>query len=149
MSLSGRVQDSIIADGDFLKIGDSGIVSVGRLPLDAPYDGTDPRAAFPENITIERCHFGQFGVFGKQTSALFIAVSKGIRFNDNYLHDGPRAGININDGFGGDHVLARNVIFNQLLESGDHGPVNTWSRTAYRQPGAAASTPFIQESNRE
>ena len=29
-------------------------------------------------------------------------------------------------------MLQRNVIFNQLLESGDHGPINTWSRTVWR-----------------
>ena len=43
----------------------------------------------------------QFGVYGKQTSALFVAVSAGVRFTDNVLYDGPRAGVNINDGFGG------------------------------------------------
>jgi hypothetical protein len=54
--------DSVIADGDFLKTGDSGIVSVGSLPAHAPYDGTHAEAAFPSNITISRCHFGQIGV---------------------------------------------------------------------------------------
>lgn len=121
VSMSGSVRDTVIADGDFLKVGDSGIVSVGRLPPEAPFDGSHPKAEFPMNVTIERCHFGQTGVFGKQTSALFIAVSKRIIFRDNVLYDGPRAGVNINDGFGGGHVLQRNVIFNQLLESGDHG----------------------------
>ena len=37
-------------------------------------------------------------------------------------------------------MLARNVIFNQLLESGDHGPINTWSRTAYLQNSSAAAS---------
>lgn len=57
-------------------------------------------------------------------------------------------------------MLARNVIFNQLLESGDHGPINTWSRTAYLQnssvaasataaaTAAAATATTIQEWNR-
>jgi hypothetical protein len=153
LSVFGDVKDAIIADGDFLKTGDSGVVMVGRLPAAAPYDGTAKGAEFPQNVTIERCHFGQIGVFGKQTSALFIAVSKRINFLDNVLYDGPRAGININDGFGGGHNLMRNVIFNQLLESGDHGPINTWSRTAYVQPTgdsaqddpADPSTRLIQE----
>lgn len=98
VSMSGSVRDTVIADGDFLKIGDSGIVSVGRLPPEAPFDGSHAKAEFPMNVTIERCHFGQTGVFGKQTSALFIAVSKRIIFRDNVLYDGPRAGVNINDG---------------------------------------------------
>eukprot|EP01052_Picozoa_sp_SAG31_P004019 SAG31_NODE_161_length_21899_cov_16.832844_19_plen_894_part_00 len=97
LSLAGAVHDSIVADGDFLKTGDSGIVSVGRLPTESPYDGTSPDAEFPFNVTVERCHFGVTGVFGKQTSALFIAVSKRIHFIDNVLYDGPRAGVNINE----------------------------------------------------
>ena len=98
VSLLGAVHNSVIADGDFLKTGDSGVVSVGRLPAATPYDGSAPDAEFPLNVTIERCHFGQIGVYGKQTSALFIAVSKRINFLDNVLYDGPRAGVNINDG---------------------------------------------------
>lgn len=47
-------------------------------------------------------------------------------------------------------MLARNVIFNQLLESGDHGPINTWSRTAYLQTGRGkgAGPTTIQEWTR-
>ena len=96
LSLAGSVHDSVVADGDFIKTGDSAIVSVGRLPADAPYDGTAATASFPKNVTIARCHFGQIGVYGKQTSALFVAVSERISFVDNVLYDGPRAGININ-----------------------------------------------------
>ena len=107
--MSGFVRDSIIADGDFIKLGDSGVVSVGELPEASPEDGTSV-PTFPSNVTIARNHFGQFGVFGKQTSALFIAVSKQISFVDNVLYDGPRAGVNINDGFGGG-----NVVVNRLL----------------------------------
>ena len=95
VSMSGHVRDSVVADGDFLKTGDSGVVSVGRLPAEAPYDGSHPGAEYPLNVTIERCHFGQTGVYGKQTSALFIAVSKRIIFRDNVLYDGPRAGVNM------------------------------------------------------
>lgn len=147
LALTGAIHDSAITDCDFIKTGDSGIVSVGTLPEQTPNDGAASNAV-PTNVTIERCHFGVTGVYGKQTSALFIAVSKRISFVDNVLYDGPRAGINVNDGYGGGHVLQGNVIFNQLLESGDHGPVNTWSRTAYlqRTPGGGAST--IQEWNR-
>jgi hypothetical protein len=135
VALHGMVHDTTISGGDFLKIGDSGIVLVGRLTKSRPYGESGAVATVPTNITIAQCHFGQTGVYGKQTSALFVALSKRIHFIDNVLYDGPRAGININDGFGGGHVIARNVIFNQVLESGDHGPINTWSRSAYIQKG--------------
>lgn len=140
VALRGFVRNSTIADGDFLKTGDSGVVIVGELDGTRPYLET---ANVPTNITITRCHFGQTGVYGKQTAALFVAVSRRVRFTDNVLYDGSRSGININDGFGGGHILARNVIFNQVLESGDHGPINTWSRSAYKQVvnGQLTTTP--------
>ena len=92
MSIAGAVHDSVISDCDFIQIGDSGVVVVGRLPADAPYDGTKPEAQFPLNVTIARSLFGKFGVFGKQTSALFVAVSKRVRLIDCVIYDGPRAG---------------------------------------------------------
>lgn len=147
LAFSGHVRNTSVTNGDFIKPGDSGIVSVGELPKEVPYDGTSAQT-YPQNITISNCHFGGNGVFGKQTSALFIAVSKQIQFTDNVLYDGPRAGVNINDGFGGGHLLARNVIFNHLLESGDHGPVNTWSRTAYLHPTLDGHQSTIPEWNR-
>lgn len=113
IALDGLVHHSIISDCDFLRLGDSGVVSVGRLPAQTPYDGSKAPYSYPINVTVARSHFGGFGVFGKQTSALFVAVSKRITFEHNVLYDGPRAGININDGFGGGHVLRSNVIFNQ------------------------------------
>jgi hypothetical protein len=139
------VCDTVISEGDFLKIGNSGIVSVGRLSRLRPYYGESGVVdAVPVNITISKCHFSQMGVYGKQTLALFVAVSKRLHFVDNILYNGPRAGININDGFGGGHLIARNVIFNQVLESGDHSPINTWSRSAYvqkRDNGVETLTP--------
>mmetsp|Transcript_23494 Transcript_23494/g.34669 ORF Transcript_23494/g.34669 Transcript_23494/m.34669 type:complete len:913 (-) Transcript_23494:156-2894(-) len=153
VALYGFVHNSSISDGDFIKLGDSGVVSVGYLDDDMPYSGINV-SSVPTNITIARCHFGQVGVYGKQVSALFVALSKRITFVDNVLYDGPRAGININDGFSGGHQLRRNVIFNQVLESGDHGPINTWSRSAYLQKGTQSggkpsSTPewnYIQQN---
>ena len=41
LALSGKVHNSVIADCDFLKTGDSGIVSVGTLPDRTPNDGSD------------------------------------------------------------------------------------------------------------
>jgi hypothetical protein len=40
---------------------------------------------------------------------------------DNVVFNGPRAGINFNDGFGGGTNVTSNLIYNQCRESGDHG----------------------------
>ena len=42
--------------------------------------------------------------------------------------NGPRAGINANDGFGGGDDISRNLVFSTCRESGDHGPFNSWDR---------------------
>ena len=40
--------------------------------------------------------------------------------------NGPRAGANFNDGFGGGNEVESNLIFNMCRESTDHGPINSW-----------------------
>jgi len=139
LALSGKVHNSVVADCDFLKTGDSGVVSVGTLPDRTPNDGSDSDT-IPFNVTIERCHFGQTGVFGKQTSALFIAVSKRISFLNNVLYDGPRAGVNINDGYGGGHLIQGNVIFNQLLGK---PCLALWARVHARAMRMSSRTCFV------
>jgi hypothetical protein len=49
----------------------------------------------------------------------------------NVFFNGPRAGININDGFAGGHVMKRNVGFNLVRETSDHGVFNSWDRNTY------------------
>ena len=40
----------------------------------------------------------------------------------NVFFNGPRAGINANDGFGGGDEISHNLVFSTCRESGDHGP---------------------------
>merc|ERR1712083_892947 len=47
------------------------------------------------------------------------------------MGNGPRAGINLNDGFGGGEEISNNLIFSTCRESGDHGPINSWDRQPY------------------
>ena len=46
----------------------------------------------------------------------------------NVFFNGPRAGINANDGFGGGDEISHNLVFSTCRESGDHGPFNSWDR---------------------
>jgi hypothetical protein len=56
----------------------------------------------------------------------------------NYVHyTGPRSGVNFNDGFGGGNFVTRNLMFNLVRETSDHGAFNSWDRcrliiTTYR-----------------
>ena len=49
----------------------------------------------------------------------------------NVFGNGPRAGILINDGFGGGNLLQHNLLFNFCRESADHGPFNSWDRQLF------------------
>jgi hypothetical protein len=40
----------------------------------------------------------------------------------------PRAGINFNDGCWGGHLIEWNWVYNAVLETSDHGPLNAWGR---------------------
>jgi hypothetical protein len=43
----------------------------------------------------------EIGIYGKQTSCYFQALGKANTLKDNLCYNGPRAGINWNDGFAG------------------------------------------------
>jgi hypothetical protein len=49
------------------------------------------------------------------------AESFGNEITDNIAYNGPRAGINFDDGMGGGSKVLRNVLFNMCRESSDHG----------------------------
>merc|ERR1712151_651417 len=49
----------------------------------------------------------------------------------NVFFNGPRAGINANDGFGGGDEISHNLVFSTCRESGDHGPFNSWDRQPF------------------
>merc|ERR1712093_560100 len=61
----------------------------------------------------------------------FQAVAAETRLRHNVFFNGPRAGINFNDGFGGGDVIEGNFVGNCVRESGDHGPFNSWDRVPY------------------
>jgi hypothetical protein len=79
------------------------------------------------------------GIYVKQSAPLLISVSRSVSVIGNLIFNIPRAGININDGFYGNHSINHNVIFNTVRETSDHGPINSWDRQPYLtdavQPG--------------
>lgn len=127
--LSGHAKRCRLAQNEFAWIGDSAVATVGRLAL---ADGFTVDT-FPEDTAIESNHFREVGIYGKQTAALFSALSCRTPFVANVAYDGPRAGINLNDQFCHGHVIRGNLLFNWVRETQDHGPINTWNRAMYLQ----------------
>lgn len=107
--LSNHVVNSSVLDCDFFRTGDTAVAAVGSTR------GVNGSAAtVPTMNTISNNHFDTVGVYTKQTSCYFKAQTYANTIADNICHDGPRAGVNFNDGFmGGDEVrtIARYTHF--------------------------------------
>jgi hypothetical protein len=71
------------------------------------------------------------GVYAKQCGGVFIANALRIRIANNHIYNTPRAGININNGVYGGHLLENNDLHDTVRETSDHGPFNFYGREPY------------------
>ena len=124
--LSNNVTFSNVISNEFYKTGDSGIVSLGKTN---GIDGMLP--TYPKNNTINYNHIHEYGIYGKQTSCYFQSLTANSTVIGNICYNGPRAGFNYNDGFGGAYYMSGNLMFNHVRETGDHGGFNSWDRQPY------------------
>ncbi|ETO07724.1 hypothetical protein RFI_29663 [Reticulomyxa filosa] len=83
------------------------------------WDGTDGNQ--PRGVQIIQNYVHELGIWEKQSSFLFQGKSCQNVIAYNIFYNGPRAGINFNDGFGGGSLIFKNLLFNTCRESGDHG----------------------------
>ncbi len=86
---------------------------------------------YPSDCLVEDCLITLTGRDEKQTAGVHISVAANIRINHCSIYDMPRAGININEGSFGGHIIENSDIFNTVLETGDHGSFNSWGRDRY------------------
>ena len=133
--LSNYNRYTYILNNDFEWIGDSAMAAWGYttglediLPGMGPdgRDGNQPRFTFIQNNMIR-----EIGIWEKQSSFWFQAQTCQSYIINNIFFNGPRAGVNVNDGFGGDNHMIGNLLVNTCRESGDHGPWNSWDRVPY------------------
>ena len=131
--VSGYNRNTTIQRNEFVWIGDSAIAQWGYTSgTDVPgmgWDGTDGNQPRYSRILYNFAH--ELGIWEKQSSFYFQAKSCQNLIMGNIFFNGPRAGINFNDGFGGGSNLTENILFNTCRESGDHGPFNSWDRQVY------------------
>ena len=103
---------------------------------------------FPEDCLVEDCLITLTGRDEKQTAPVHISMSHKIRVNHCSIYDVPRAGININEGTFGGHIIENCDIFNTVLETGDHGSFNSWGRDRYWTPDIRESIPEVAKEPR-
>jgi hypothetical protein len=88
-----------------------------------------PRTSdYPADCVVENCVMSEIGDFGKQVAGVFIAMSHRITVQHCTIYGTARAGICINDGTWGGHVIADCDIWDTIRETGEHGPFNSWGR---------------------
>eukprot|EP00041_Stephanoeca_diplocostata_P020313 m.452328 g.452328 ORF g.452328 m.452328 type:complete len:998 (+) comp21539_c0_seq2:36-3029(+) len=126
---SRHVHNSSIIANDFLQLGETAMLIVGASGLHRTNQGNS--TDYPAFNVIARNHVAGVGVWNKQSAAYFKSITRANVLMDNVFHDGPRSGINFNDGAMGGEVMDGNVLFNFVRESNDHGPFNSWDRQPY------------------
>lgn len=136
--LSNYIRNAIIEANEFRYSGDSSIIVVGSSQLIDGTDGNQPRGT---KVISNLIH--ESGVWGKQTSPYMQSVACQTELTGNVFFNGPRAGINFNDGFGGGNVLENNLLFNFVRETSDHGVFNSWDRQPYLTKVQDGHTPSL------
>ncbi|CAF4040917.1 unnamed protein product [Rotaria sp. Silwood1] len=124
---------------EFVWLGDSAIIIVGST---YGIDGFSV-ASQPDNILIQSNLIHETGIYIKQSSPVLIAISRSVSVVGNLMFNIPRAAININDGFYGNHTISWNVIFNTVRETSDHGPINTWDRQPFLSDAVQRGVPSL------
>jgi hypothetical protein len=136
--LSGYNRHAVIRNSDFSYMGGNAIASWGftnetasdrarpgialqNSPA-AGVDGTD--GEHPRYTLVSGNTAREVGLYEKQSSFFVQAKTAQSTIVGNVFFNGPRAGINANDGFGGGDEIAHNLVFSTCRESGDHGPFN-------------------------
>jgi len=143
--ISGFNRNATVSNSDFAYIGGNAIASWGYTNETATdpgrpgialagypaagVDGTD--GEHPRYTTVSGCSAREVGLYEKQSSFYIQAKTAQATIVGNVFFNGPRAGINANDGFGGGDEIAHNLVFSTCRESGDHGPFNSWDRQPF------------------
>lgn len=121
----------------FKNLGASAVCFCGnadsRYPFDTPIETMvqhpGPKTNnYPANCTVHDNLMHDLGFIEKQVAGVHISMAEGITVSHNTIYDVPRAGINVNDGMWGGHLIEHNDVFNTVLETADHGAFNSWGR---------------------
>lgn len=117
------VRNSTATRCTFEDIGETPLLFLGSVDSMNGTAGTQPwRNEFSHN------YVRNWGIWGRQAAGYFEGLAGENNVSFNVFHDGPRAGANFNDGFGGGLVFEGNLIFNVVQDTGEHGSTNAWDR---------------------
>mmetsp|Transcript_30791 Transcript_30791/g.60069 ORF Transcript_30791/g.60069 Transcript_30791/m.60069 type:complete len:473 (+) Transcript_30791:942-2360(+) len=151
--VSGYNRFATVQNSDFSYIGGNAMAAWGFTNEtsgvnhpQAGVDGTDGN--HPRYTTVTSNTAREVGLYEKQSSFYVQAKTAQSKITGNVFFNGPRAGINANDGFGGGDEISHNLVFSTCRESGDHGPFNSWDRQPFLttvRDGTPSMTPQWRE----
>ena len=114
--ISGYNRNVSVTNSDFSFIGGNAIASwgftnetEGENHPEAGIDGTDGN--HPRFTTVFGNTAREIGLYEKQSSFYVQAKTSQALIKGNVFFNGPRAGINSNDGFGGGDEITENLVF--------------------------------------
>lgn len=145
--ISGHNVHTTVTECNIRWTGDTAIAMWGRTDelSSGGMRGMFANSDHPINSEISHNMIHELGAFEKQSSMVFIAKSCASYIHSNVFFNGPRAGINVNDGMCGGHRIHANLIFNTCRESGDHGPFNSWDRQPFAMKNDSLPVPSVTE----
>ena len=88
---------------------------------------------YPKDCKVYDNLMFDLGYVEKQSTGVQLSMCQNITVSHNTIYDVPRAGINVNEGTWGGHIIEYNDVFNTVKETGDHGSFNSWGRDRYWQ----------------
>ena len=92
--------------------GEAAFAAVGRT---AKFDATG--GDYPQDNVFEWNHLHELGVYTKQTAGYFQSQSAHNHLRGNLIYNGPRSGVNWNDGMGGGNTMSDSLLFNLVRET--------------------------------
>jgi len=133
LMISGYNRNTTVTECDFAYIGATAIASWGYtnetdtdptrpgiVLENAPQAGVDMTdGEHPQFNRIQGCTAREVGLYEKQSSFYMQAKTVRSTITGNVFFNGPRAGINLNDGAGGGDEISHNLVFSTCRESGD------------------------------
>ena len=139
--MSGHNRNNAVVNSDFEDAGASCVAMVGlqsAVRCAATAYGNAPSCSdktpgpqtddYPASNLVENNTMNNFGRFEKQVAGVEMSMTSKNTVRHNTIHTMPRAGINFNDGCWGGHLIEWNWVYNAVLETSDHGPLNAWGR---------------------
>lgn len=86
---------------------------------------------YPRNCSVSNSITRDVGVYGKQTSGVLVSMAMDITIDHVSVYRIARAGVTFNDGTWGGHVMSNCDIYDTILDTGEHGPFNSWGRERF------------------